>query len=267
MVNEAAIAEAITDWETQESSNYSGTAKKYETDRKTLQRRFLGESGPNWRAHLESQGNLTPAQEEVLVDRINTLSARGLPPTPQFVKNLVQKMVQKVVGDHWMIRFVQRHDDTLESIYLDSIDYARRVADNARHFKHYFDTVGFKTHLFSSNLSKYEPNFEKLQEKLRKYRISPSNTYNMDEKGFLIGLIMTMRRIVASAQLKTKKLLGASQDGSREFISLLACICADKTALSPVLIYQGKSGDLQDSWLEDFGHLKDKAHFAFSTKG
>ena len=89
----------------------------------------------------------------------------------------------------------------------------------------------------------------------------------MDEKGFLIGLCNAMKRIVAVQQLKSKKLLGASQDGSREFISLLAGICADGTALPPALIYEGKSGDLQDTWLEDYDSSVDEAYFATSAKG
>lgn len=106
-----------------------------------------------------------------------------------------------------------------------------------------------------------------MQEKIDKYRIRQSNIYNFDEKGFLLGLCHTLKRIVALDRLQRKKILGASQDGSREFISLLACICADGTALPPGLIYQGDSGDLQDSWLEDFDHSSDEAYFAVSRKG
>jgi len=43
---------------------------------------------------------------------------------------------------------------------------------------------------------------------------------------------------------KSGRIRYASQDGNREFISLLACVCADGTALPAALIYQGKSGDL-----------------------
>ena len=102
---------------------------------------------------------------------------------------------------------------------------------------------------------------------IQKYRIKPSNLYNIDEKGFLIGICNTKRRIVSKKMMKNKKLLGASQDGSREFISLLATICADGTALPPALIYEGKSHDLQDSWLEDFDASEDEAYFAASAKG
>jgi hypothetical protein len=76
-----------------------------------------------------------------------------------------------------------------------------------------------------------------------------------------------MKRIASIKQLRTKRLLGAKQDGSREFVSLLATICADGTALPPALIYQGESGDLQDSWLEDYDDSSIKAHFAVSSKG
>jgi len=35
------------------------------------------------------------------------------------------------------------------------------------------------------------------------------------------------------------RIRAAKQDGSREFISLLATICADGTKVAPALIYQG----------------------------
>ena len=76
-----------------------------------------------------------------------------------------------------------------------------------------------------------------------------------------------MKRIVPRSHLKSKKTLGKSQDGSREFISLLATICGDGTALAPGLIYQGDTYDLQDSWLEDYDHSSEEAYFAVSSKG
>ena len=54
-----------------------------------------------------------------------------------------------------------------------------------------------------------------------------------------MGICRTMKRIVPIDHLRSKKTLGSSQDGSREFISLLATICADGSALTPALIYQG----------------------------
>ena len=141
MVNEAAISAAIDDLRTQAVPNFLTISIKHQVDRKTLQRRFEGTSTSRSDAQLEAQGLLTKAQERVLVDRINTLSTRGIPPTPAFVENLVQELIKAFVGDRWISRFVKRHQDELESIFLDSIDYARRVADNSRQFKHYFECV------------------------------------------------------------------------------------------------------------------------------
>ena len=53
-----------------------------------------------------------------------------------------------------------------------------------------------------------------------------------------------MKRIVPITHLQKKKALGTSQDGSREFISLLATIYTDGSTLPPALIYQGDSYDL-----------------------
>jgi hypothetical protein len=64
---------------------------------------------------------------------------------------------------------------------------------------------------------------------------------------------------VSVEALKSKKLLGASQDGSREFITLIASISAAPACIPPALIYQGESHDLQDSWLDDFNESKDLA--------
>ena len=51
------------------------------------------------------------------------------------------------------------------------------------------------------------------------------------------------------------------QDGSREFISLLACVSAIRKAIPPLLIYKGAFGDLQSSWVEDVTE-NSKTYFA-----
>jgi DDE superfamily endonuclease len=88
--------------------------------------------------------------------------------------------------------------------------------------------------------------------------------YNWDEKGFLIGLARTLKRIMTKKMYDSGRITAAKQDGLREFISLLASICANGTKLPPALIYKGASGDLQDTWLEDLDK-KDQAFFTSST--
>lgn len=90
--------------------------------------------------------------------------------------------------------------------------------------------------------------------------------YNWDEKGFLTGMARTLKRIMTKKMYDSGRIKAAKQDGSREFISLLASICADGTALPPALIYKGASGDLQDTWMEDL-KISDQAFFASSING
>ena len=65
---------------------------------------------------------------------------------------------------------------------------------------------------------------------------------------------------------KSGRIEKVAQDGSREFISCLACVCADGTSIPPTLIYQGLSGDLQTTWVNDL-HVEDEAYFASAPNG
>jgi hypothetical protein len=62
------------------------------------------------------------------------------------------------------------------------------------------------------------------------------------------------------------RITGVSQDGNREFISLLACVSAIGVALLPALLYKGESGDLQDGWLQDL-QAEEHAYFGVSSNG
>ena len=71
--------------------------------------------------------------------------------------------------------------------------------------------------------------------------------YNVDEKDFLIDFSRTKKRIVLLKNLKEKCITDTSQDENREFITLIASICTNKSHLPPVLIYKSESYDLQDT--------------------
>jgi hypothetical protein len=99
-----------------------------------------------------------------------------------------------------------------------------------------------------------------------KYHVQPCNIYNWDEKGFMIGLLRTLKRVAPIESIKSGHKLGAVQDGSSEFISLLTCISASGKALPPALIYQGASFDLQDTWVEDIRE-EDEVYFVVIKNG
>ena len=257
------IEEAIADLRTQDRTNFAATARKYGVERTTLAKRFRGQTSTIQNANSYTRQKLTDTQEEALITYVNKLNDRGFPPTPQILKNIAESIAHITLGPNWTARFCKRHRDQLASVYLRTIDHKRKIADNSQHFQHFFDLV----RILLIYISHANSILLQLREKLDKYNIQVHNIYNIDEKGFLIGFSRTKKRIISIESLKNGRLIGVSQDGSREFITLIAAIGADGSHLPPALIYQGESYDLQNTWLDEFNTSTQYAFFASSKNG
>jgi hypothetical protein len=88
----------------------------------------------------------------------------------------------------------------------------------------------------------------------------------MDEKGFLLGILTRSKRVFSRRLYEEGKIKAHIQDGSREWITLLACICADGSHLEPALIYQSASGSIQDTWLQAM-RPEDRVYISSSPSG
>jgi hypothetical protein len=75
---------AITDLESQAEPNFAVTTRKYNVKRIMLVRRFKSETVSQQEAISYTSKILTNAEEDVLVQYINDLSIRGLPPRTVF---------------------------------------------------------------------------------------------------------------------------------------------------------------------------------------
>jgi hypothetical protein len=73
----------------------------------------------------------------------------------------------------------------------------------------------------------------------------------MDEKGFLMGLTGRSKRIFSKRMWDKGEVRASLQDGSREFLTLLACCCADGSYLPLGLIYAAAKGSIRLSWVEE----------------
>jgi hypothetical protein len=80
--------------------------------------------------------------------------------------------------------------------------------------------------------------FDLLCKKTKHYHVEACYIYNVDEKGYMLGVVGRSKRIFSKASYEDRRKRSTIQDGSREWITLLACICADGTYLEPSLIYQ-----------------------------
>jgi hypothetical protein len=78
------------------------------------------------------------------------------------------------VSEAWVTRFINRHRDNLISKWTSGIDAVRHWADSQR---------------------KYELCFDLLYNKIKYYDVLPSNTYNIYEKGFIIGVTGRTKRV------------------------------------------------------------------------
>jgi hypothetical protein len=144
------------------------------------------------------------------------------------------------------LHFSIRYKDELDCRYLNTIDLETHKADSEHSYRQYFVV---------------------LQQKIIQYNIEPHNCYNMDEKGFLIGHLQKGKRISPKALMKAQKLICTGKDGARRWILLIATICADGSSLPPALIYKATSGNLQDTWLQDYKPEEHPCWFASSPNG
>lgn len=236
---------ALSDLRSSDGLKISSIAEKHGVTRSALSKRVHAKTSSRARGY-ESQRMLNDKQEEELINYIHHLCERCLPPTPKIVANIAQELCGRRLSKSWSSRFVARHKHRLDARYLNTIDLARHRADSRSNYEAYFAIIG---------------------QKVEEYKISADNIYNMDEKGFLIGKLQKTRRVFARELYEQGSLAGAGQDGSREWITVVATICADGTRLSPALIYKAISGNLQDTWLSDFEPDEHDCHFASSPNG
>jgi hypothetical protein len=242
------IEEALAELESLEPGkriNYTQVAKKYSVDRSTLSKRHRGVQRSR-SYQYENQQVLNNEQSKTLIKWINDLTERGLPPSHEMLRNFAKEISGNRPGKNWPTRWLKTHSDELISRFTTGMDKERKRADSA---------------------FKYTIYFERLGRKIQEYGIEPRQMYNMDEKGFLIGVLAKMKRIFSRRQYEKGSVKQMLQDGNREWITAIASICADGTALSPGLIYQAASGKIQDTWLQDFDPSEHKCFFASSESG
>ncbi|KAF1976051.1 hypothetical protein BU23DRAFT_578852 [Bimuria novae-zelandiae CBS 107.79] len=162
------------------------------------------------------------------------LTGRRLPPTREMLQNFALLIAktngEQLVGKSWVTRFINCYNVEITPYWVTGIDRARHQAD-----------LG----------AKYEQFFQLLLEKMEEYNIEPRHTYNMDEKGFLTGVIGRSKRIFSKAMWDRGEVKSALQDGNREWMTILACVCANRTALPPGLLFAAANNALQSAWVED----------------
>ena len=107
------------------------------------------------------------------------------------------------------------------SCYTKGLDLDRKKTDSVQKFILYFELIG---------------------QKIEQYNLIPEQIYNMDEKGFMIRIMIKEKRIFSRRKYELQGYKQFIQDGNWEQITTLVCIYANGIALSLALIYIAKSG-------------------------
>ena len=178
-----AAIEYIESRELGEDISYTQVASQYGVNRSTLSRRHRRVTEPR-NVKDSKQQKLSPQQELELVQYIVKLTKQGLPPTMEMISNFSSEVARQQLSESWVTRFVNRHEIHLISKRTTAMDRMRHLADSE---------------------SKYRLCFELLHQKITEYHLEDRDIYNMDEKGFLIGLIGRSRRIFSRRQCEKKK--------------------------------------------------------------
>ena len=170
------LQEALAECDTFASRDeipWSRIAQKHGVVRSTLTRTWRGETRPHQEKVLAQQ-KLTQQQEEELVTYIEELTARHIPPTRQMIANFASSIAQEPVSESWVTRFINKYSIHLISQYSTGMDANRHNADSYTKYKLYFNL---------------------LQRKIAEYKVDAKHTYNMDEKGFIIGITTRAKHV------------------------------------------------------------------------
>ncbi|KAF1343437.1 hypothetical protein EJ07DRAFT_186865 [Lizonia empirigonia] len=120
--------------------------------------------------------SLHPQHETELVQYIKTLTERRKPPKRQMIRDFANPT-------HLISRW-QR-----------GMDQDRQKADSE---------------------TKYSLYFELLHDKMKEYNVERSHIFNMDEKGFMIGVLGRSKRVFDKKIYEQKGVTAAVQDGTRK---------------------------------------------------
>jgi hypothetical protein len=118
----------------------------------------------------------------------------------------------------------------------------------------------------ADNMDSYSRYSALLHAKIRQYNVDAQHIYNMDKKGFLIGVTSSQKCVFSKQLWEQKKVTAGIQDGNREWITILATVCADGSWLDPGVIFEGK-GALRNAWLQALEPGKHQIFLATSLSG
>lgn len=183
----------------------------------TIRNRYYGQE--NRATAAESQQRLSKVQEEHLTSWILAQEALGVPLTHGQIRQFVSRLLEvkgdyKDLGKRWMNGFLRRNP-ILRTKRAKTIDSVRVNGATTSVIRAWFPRLSIPAIA----------------------AILPEDRYNMDESGIMEGYGANGLVVGSSNRRSIQK----KQPGSRAWTSFIECISATGKALTPLVIFKGKS--------------------------
>src|ERR1700721_1964130 len=250
--DELLIQQGIAGVKSGKFSSIYKAAKTLSISESTLRARFKGRK-PRKKAHIAQQV-LSKPEEDALCKWITTSTFMNMPPSIKMSKkkakeiqedlvalindNSIERVHYPPLGKRWVQRFMNRYPQ-LKATRTRRIDAARLKESSSEVIINWLNAI---------------------KQLIIDHEILLENVYNMDESGFSIGSMQAECVIVDS----TCNSAWQAQPGRQEWVTVLECICADGTSISPLIIFKGEK--LSSEWIIS-ARLPADWRFSCSNKG
>ena len=214
--------------------SYKKCAEQFNVKITTLKRRVQGAKAKRL-AH-EKQQALSEAEERSIVNWIKKLTSWGFSPRVDMVMERAmwlysQRDIIRVtsantftVGPHeesylsrsWFTRFKKRNPE-LVTTFSRRLESSRAAHNNPEHVQSFFQ-------LYQSTVAKYN--------------VKPQNVWNMDEKGYMIGVSASSKIVTIIRGRGINR--NVNHSGNKELVTTIECVSATGQFITPMIIYKGK---------------------------
>jgi len=239
---EEAISKALDDLSKGKYPSITAAARAYAIPLSTLAHRSHGRQNRNL-GHAAYQ-LLSPHEEKTLEVWIRHRCRHGCPSPYDILRDMVNMLLQlrhttrvPFVGSSWPQSFLNRHPK-LKQKRLRSIALQRQLGTTRPVIEQWF---------------------VRFTEAIRSHGIQEANMWNMDEKGFAMGLSKSQKAMVATDSPAPF----LAELGNRTWVSVLECINPMGVSLTPSVVFKGQHR--QEDFYDDY--TPEGWHFAISPQG
>jgi hypothetical protein len=188
LLHEDRIQLAIEALKSQQIRSIKGAAAVFEVPYSTLQNRVKGRVSRQ--QSQVTRRTLLPTEEEALIQWIESLDSRGMPPTITYIRQMADLLLiergnpvtldasvtttpdsKNTLGENWVRRMLKRNPH-LTAKYSRKYDYQRALCEDPKKISAWFNRV---------------------QNTIKENGILNCDIYNVDETGFQMGVASTAK--------------------------------------------------------------------------